>query len=1277
MSQAENVNGGSAQPGPAPRRPVVIRAAGAAISGTGRFLRGFVRQSLYLNLYLACLIGLLVLLFQIPKVKEGFKNKVAHIQEKYLSGGGNAKPVPADIQDRLDGMESTLQSNLTDIRLAVSHANVGAGPAVGRDVALPGRPADVRLLPYPFHRYFSITSDPDSMTFAQFEAIHRYLEDDCQLPLSDQLFCCDYRDPKWSESGLNLDFTREPPVFKDSTRFHRLLVAHSRGWVDGIHGWHVAAAASRDESFRLEAPTGRASKDLTFDRKETRDPRDLIHLVFEYRMPMFRSRGAVRVGGKELVVEGTGDRIAGMGPAVTWTPAFVRLPQGADEKVTFTLDGTEGAVLEVRNAMVTNFSRARVETEARVMSEFGLRYLIYSEHSRLRNELSAGMRHDTAGMSRPGVLVDNPTDGSNFYAIPAFEQVGVTFFNAMHQTGGPDIVPIDRLVRPHRFNDGAVRHAFQRYFAYPLTAAGDQHLPKDDLSWEPWLGFHINKLLAQSSRFGDGGTVYTHWGFGRQKELGLSPSTKAALEVVRERYYNLSGKTPRWERVWVAPSAEVLLYARAIASVRDHASFDEPTNTVHLRSWYDPVARQTVPASRTRAFGLANLTFYANKAATARLFIDGREYTCLKRNVADQTGRESITIVDDSVPTIVFDEVDPLHRFGDFRSDGADCFFRRAEGFRGARCLEMVLREPIGKTELKLPVLTSESTSFFRFACRKTNPKAKISVRVAFDDGSELLASEGPLGKSPGWSMAAGPEGEWRDFVFALPELEAPRPLARVPRGAVKSVTFEVTDATPGDHVFFDSVEFLRHPIHPPSPTGRHLVAGRVDPPTDGVRVVLEDGPRKIETKTRDGGYFYFPHAVETGSVVQVYAVPDDKQPRPPTVGRSLEVRRDEVQLAIPLADVRDAGKKSKLEKKYKGDGELNAKIGRVYKPRSDYVHSGIGTPQEFENHLQISNLGFLDRDRRTENPDQARRILFLGNCNLFGHSTPRGHHPNILLEDILSRRTGYPTEVIALADSAMSFGKHWSYYREVGKPFRPEVACVFLQSSGVEMMEAYPDTFTHFNEFEPDHYPCSLFRCGADGALTLVEPDPEYFRFVGKDPALRAARDAEKKRGGYYSDGVDWNTIYYRTDWESIPTSAKKAWDHFAKVLKHYRDELAKDGTRLVVVLTPEMQLSMGGLNKDSTDVDGQPCNSRLTGERIGKLCKDLGVGYLNVTPTALKALPDPTLYIWRHDGHPSPYGDRILAEAVADYLIRTNFDKIDNVQDPLELADFQRASR
>jgi hypothetical protein len=258
-----------------------------------------------------------------------------------------------------------------------------------------------------------------------------------------------------------------------------------------------------------------------------------------------------------------------------------------------------------------------------------------------------------------------------------------------------------------------------------------------------------------------------------------------------------------------------------------------------------------------------------------------------------------------------------------------------------------------------------------------------------------------------------------------------------------------------------------------------------------------------------------------------------------------------------------------------------------------------------------------------------------------------------------------------------MSFGKHWSYYREIGRPFRPDVACIFLQSSGVEMMEADPETFSRFYEFESGHYPCSLFQSASDAQLSLIEPDPEYFRFVGKDPARRAARDAEKKRGGYYSDGVDWNTVYYRSDWESLPAPARKAWDHFGKVLRHYRDELAKDGTRLVIVLTPEVQLGCGGLNKDFTDVDGQPCNSRLTGERVAGLCKELGVGFLNVTPAAVKALPDPTMYLWRHDGHPSPYGNRVLAEAVGEYLMRTNFGKLDNVRDPLELSEFLRAGR
>jgi hypothetical protein len=1263
MSQDEIGNVGSATL--ARRlRAAAVRTALVSARRTGTALRDFVRQSLHFTIYIVLIAGVGLWAIQRPATKTALKDKVAHARDKYVFDGdvGPTTRTPADLQARLDNLEATLQTQLTQVRLAAGQGGGNAGP--GAAMPLNGRPADVRLLPYPFHSYLSITSDPDSMSFADFETIHRAIEETYQLPISDQLFCCDYgspRKPGYTEAPLGLNYDRDPPTPNDPTRFHRLLVAHNRGWLEGIHGWHARGTASRQQAFRMEVQSGRASQEIEFEWTEGSQPRDLVHLVFEYRMPMNGSHLTIRAAGKTLGIEGSPDGGPGVTPAVTWTPASARVPADASAKFTFTLDGPDGAILEVRNAMMTNLARTRVAADARVMAEYDLRYELYSEHARIRNELTSGLRKDSTGLTRPTVLVDNPAQAANFYLLPELERMGVGFINPVDETAQTEALPITRLIRPYRFNDGVVRYAFQRYYAYPLSETGEQVAPREAHSWEPWLGFHLDQLLQRSGRFGDGGTIYTHWGVGNPKDLGLSPTTRKQLETLRERYYNLSGTTPIWDRVWVAPSAELLLFARAMQAVRDNATYDEAANVVHVRSWLDPVARQTIPAPRSRAFGLANLTFYVDRSETAKVFVDGREYTCLKRNPPDQTGRPSVTIVDDSIPSVVLGEVDPLYRGGDFHSEGAECYFRQSGGFRGPKCLEVVLQEAMGKTEMKVPAISSGPAQFFRLAYRKTNPKCRVGVRITFDNGNELLAEEGSKVTTTGWTMPVATNSEWQDRIFALTEVDGQRPLVRVPQGGIRSVTFEIGNAEPGDKVFFDAVEFLQHPIHPPSPSGRHLIGGRVDPPTDGVTVILEDGASRLQTKTAGGGYFYFPHAAETGSVVQLYAMPEDHQPRYATAGRLLEVRRNEVELSIPLMDLRDT-RSGKLEKKFKGESELNTKVGRVYKPRSEYVHSGIGSPQEFENHLQISNIGFLDRDRRPENPDGARRILFLGNCNLFGHSTPRGQHPNMVLEDLLTRRTGYPTEVIALADSAMSFGKHWSYYRELGRPLHPEVVCIFLQSSGVEMMEADPEAFARFYEYAPDHFPCSLFRSSADGSLTLIEPDPEYFRFVGKDPALRAVRDQEKKKGGYYSDGVDWNSIYYRTNWDSLPAPARKAWDHFARVLRHYRDELAKDGTRLVIVMTPEMQLSVGGLNKDFTDVDGQPCNSRITGERIGKLCGDLGVGYLNVTPAALNALPDPTFYTWRHDGHPSAYGNRVLAESVADYLLQTNFVRRNN---------------
>jgi len=1268
---------------PQPAKCSRLRRFGAAY---WRFSLGFLRYSAYATLFLAIAGGMLALSMKHPSVKKRVVAVGEKIRTKYIAPLLNSTQNYENrilIKERLSEFERELQAGLADLKTTINQQASKSGVVVAQNAAsstpLVGAPAKVRALPYPFFTYLSVVSDPDSMKFADFEKIHALIHDKYQLNLSDQTFVSNGVGGK-GESGLDVQHDKTPAEPIDITRFYKLLQAHRHGIVEGIHGWHSLAFASNETSFKLETKGSPVSQSIPFANRGVYDPQDHNYVVFEYRMPIAGSYCTLKANEQNLQLQSFVDQAPGMDCAIAWTVAQAQLPKGiADPQVEFTLQGFPGSYLEVRNLMLTNFSQARIAAERKFMQEYNLRFLVYSEHSRVRNELTLGARYDSANDTRPHVLADNPQQAPNFYLMPDLEELGVTFINASHHTAQADVVPISAIVHPHRFNDGSVRYNFKRFMSYPMRSDGTIQNPEMNLSWEPWLGYHVDRLLRKSTLIGDGGIVYTHWGVFNPTDSTLSEASLLKLEELQERHYNLSGKTQSHKRVWVAPAAEMLLYARAMDRITEHATYDEVANVVQVQSWYDSISRQTIPLPKTRAFGLANLTFYVRDSATARLLIDGREYTCLKRNPADHTGKQSVTIVDDYVPTVVFDEVDPLHKFGDVVSDNADSYFRHTQGFQGAKCLEIELQDTAGSSTWTLPAITSDHTSFVRFAYRKSNPKSRMNLRLTFEDGGELTATEGELEKLLGWQITPRDDDQWHDVVLDLADVQGPKPLKRVPRGKLKSITLAAADAKAGDHVWFDAIEFLRNPIHPPHPQQQMLIAGRVEPAKDGVKVILDDGQNKRETVTKQG-YFFFPNGPVKGSTVRVFAQLDDKMPRFPTSGRYVEVQANEVDLVVPLEDRRDERLSKKFDKTYKALSELNTDVGRIYKPHSDYVHSGIGTPQEYENKLQTCNTGFLDRDRREANPDDARRILFLGNCNLFGHSTPRSYHAGIILEDSLTRATGYPTEVITLADSAMSFGKHWSYYAGLGRKLKPDVVCIFVHTSGVEHLEADPDLFARFFEYAPDHFPGTLFRSQADGSLKLIEPDPEYFQHIGKNEALHKERVEEQKKGGYYTDGVEWQTIYYREDWNSLPPPAKRAWDHFARVLKFYHDEMAKDGAKLMLVLTPEAQRMFGGTYKDFKDGDGYACHTRLFGERMEKVCRDAGVGCLNLTPHIERSYPDPALYTWRYDNHPSPYGFEMMAEGVQEFLLHTNFCENLPSPDPAEakeLAERMRSTR
>jgi len=610
--------------------------------------------------------------------------------------------------------------------------------------------------------------------------------------------------------------------------------------------------------------------------------------------------------------------------------------------------------------------------------------------------------------------------------------------------------------------------------------------------------------------------------------------------------------------------------------------------------------------------------------------------------------------------------VDPIQRLGDADSDNAECYLRSTGAFKGSQCLELLLQGDKGRTTWTLPSLSSTGTSHFRFAYRKTNPKSLVSVRLKFADGSELLATEGQLGEVTGWSLPVRSEPGWHDVVLSFADLKRPTAAARIPAGKVESFTLEGANGEAGDAIFFDAVEFLRNPCHPVHPENKVLVAGRTEPARDKVTIVLETGGKKITTVTKNG-CFFFPVEVKKGSIVKVYAVPEDKAARYSQYGRYFEVYKNEVELLINLEDARDARLHKTLEKIYKFVTESSPEAGQIYKPRSLFVASGLGTTQEFANALQISNQGFLDRDRRFANPDRARRLLFLGNCNLFGHSVPRAFHANTVLEGALAQRLGYRFEVVCLANSSVNFGKYRPYFEAFGKNYGAEVVCIFLQS-GCEMVECNPDLFAKFYEYDVAHLPCQLFRSEPDGKLTVLEADPEYFRHVGKDPALKSKREQEKQKGSWYMDGVDWLNVYYRTNPSEIPENAQVALEHFKRVLKFYRDEFRKHGARLVLVISPEYQMSCRN-QKEFKDLDGYACKWDCFPKRMEALCRALQVGFVDSTTYMAEHFPHPEMCSWRFDSHPSAYGFEWMGEGLAEYLIQTNFLRNLPGSDPLEL--------
>ena len=692
---------------------------------------------------------------------------------------------------------------------------------------------------------------------------------------------------------------------------------------------------------------------------------------------------------------------------------------------------------------------------------------------------------------------------------------------------------------------------------------------------------------------------------------------------------------------------------KAIFSRPPHAFYDPATNSVHVGRWRDPIADRVVPGDLPLK-RLQGITVYVANAATARAFVDGQEVASFSRNPADETGRASITFVDNSTPTAIFDEVDLQQRPGRVLQTAARVFPVAAGALSGNRAMEVVTQGQNGSIEWRPDSLSCARTDALQFAVKRKEANTKIGIELKDDAGQTWQFLEEGLAAAGEKAILARftPRitGGWEMNTFRFDTLDfssAGKPAA--PWGKIASVKFLVS-GDKGASAQFNQVACLRqNPLDDLDQGFR--ISGRItfgdveQKPTD---VVMEFGGQKFTTTSSKSGVYQFDQRVPRGSVVMVYAVGGPLNDRyDPTAGRLIEVRRNMADIDVTMAkDPRAADLNGSVPAGTKAQGKFVIGVGPHYLPGSRFSSTGLSKPTEYLSELQLNNLGYIDREQRVERiADDELRVMVLGVCNMWGHTEPVYYNVATVMEALLSQRLQKPVEVMNMSTASQHAGLSWFFYDKLGRSYKPDV--VFYGPLDVGLTD--PTFAQIYNMTEPDHLPAATFLRGPSGGMVTQPADANYANFPIKDQEIIERRNKElTERGAYIIDGVNMMYLFHRDPGVAFSSKEQGIYDFYKDLIGEVKRRFEADGVRVIFVVTDHF-----GQAWVPPNIDGVAYKREFFDQRMDALCKANGAECMHFVPWMERHFKETTLRTWRRDSHYSRIGYRWFAEAMTDYLV------------------------
>ncbi len=412
----------------------------------------------------------------------------------------------------------------------------------------------------------------------------------------------------------------------------------------------------------------------------------------------------------------------------------------------------------------------------------------------------------------------------------------------------------------------------------------------------------------------------------------------------------------------------------------------------------------------------------------------------------------------------------------------------------------------------------------------KSNPKSHLYLVIYRSAGQAAKITEQEMSL-----LSAPSESQWKRVAIPLKnlaykpisDLNLPKPkkvgprenlaLQDTMRGDLFAVELGLDEGKEKDRLYFD-----RLALGFQEAASREL-EGEVKPATAAISISIDTGNETHAVVTDARGKFRWsiPSQVERVAVATYYK----GIWRLPTQGRYLEVGSHPPPLVIPLEEAPslDFSKLPPLAPLLGSPNATSEQLSELYETNTYFFR---GFKNEYFVERDSNGNGYLDRDRRFENPDQAFRVAFLGSCYTEGQQVSSQSLFSAQAEAMSHFSDVRPVEVLSFGVNSVVLTQWWPAFLKHVLKYKPDLIILgafvpweLKAGSLEEMAEEYG--------FSPKHPRNHFFA---------IDPKTNRLLSIPHDPDWQIYSTERHK------PKVAWNDEAVRADQSTVPKEIRKA---------------------------------------------------------------------------------------------------------------------------------------